>query len=230
MIEVNGNYITADVEEIISELKTQLELNGVKKFYKTIDTPQNTMVCCPFHKEGQEKRPSMGIYKKDGTCHCFACGWVGSLSELISNCFGYDDMGLYGNKWLVKNFLTLEVEERKDIELDLDRNTRVVNNTNFVSAEELDSYRWTHPYWAKRRITDEYLIELFDLGYDKQTDCITFPIRDAKGNCLFVARRSVKTKYFNYPEGVEKPLYGLYELYKEKTLYEYTDTYRYRHL
>jgi hypothetical protein len=38
------------------------------------------------------------------------------------------------------------------------------------------------------------------------------PNRDLKGNCLFVARRSVKTKYFNYPSGVEKPVYGLYEI------------------
>jgi DNA primase len=29
---------------------------------------------------------------------------------------------------------------------------------------------------------------------------------------LFVARRSTKTKYFNYPAGAEKPLYGIYEL------------------
>ena len=38
------------------------------------------------------------------------------------------------------------------------------------------------------------------------------PVRDINGKCLFVARRSVKTKFFNYPEGVEKPLYGIYEL------------------
>lgn len=217
MIEVNGSYISADVEDIILELKRQLELNGIKRFYKLIDTPNNTMVCCPFHKEGQEHKPSMGIYKKDGTCHCFACGWVGSLQEMISNCFGYDDMGLFGSKWLIRNFLTLQVEERKDIELDYSRNSvSIDNNRNFVTAEELDSYRWTHPYWAKRGIKDEYIIELFDLGYDKKTNCITFPIRDKNGNCLFVARRSVCEKYFNYPSGVEKPLYGLYELYQQK--------------
>ena len=63
----------------------------------------------------------------------------------------------------------------------------------------------------KRGLTDE-VIELFDIGYDFVSDCITFPIRDVRGNVLFVARRSVRGKFFNYPEGVEKPLYGLYEL------------------
>lgn len=219
MIEVNGAYISADVSEIISELKRELEINGIKRFYKSTDTPNNYMVCCPFHKEGQEKKPSMGIHKSTGICNCFACGWVGNLQELVSNCFGYDDFGKFGNKWLIKNFLTIQVEEREDVEVDCSRdNSRVycVDNKDYVSEEELDEYRWTHPYWKKRGITNEYIINLFDLGYDKQTECITMPVRDKDGNCLFVARRSVKTKFFNYPEGVTKPLYGLYEFYEHQ--------------
>ena len=218
MIEVNGQYITADISDIIDELKKQMLLNGKQLFYKSIDTPKNYMICCPFHKEGQERKPSMGILKSDGTCHCFACGWVGSISELISNCFGHDDLGIFGSKWLIQNFLTLQVERRQDIEIDFGRNNIVDSssrNDKFVTEDELDSYRYYHPYWKKRGITDEGIIELFDLGYDRTTDCITMPVRDIKGNCLFVARRSVKTKWFNYPEGVEKPLYGLYELAKD---------------
>ena len=212
MIKVNSHYIVDEIPDIITELRRQLELNGVKRFYKITDTPNNTMVCCPFHKNGQEKKPSMGILKSDGTCHCFACDWVGSLSEMISGCFGYDDMGRYGDKWLVKNFLSAEIEERKDLDLDLTRNKKPKNNQTYVSEEELDKYRWTHPYWKKRGITDEGIIELFDLGYDIAQKCITFPVRDIEGHCLFVAKRSVKTKFFHYPEGVEKPLYGLYEI------------------
>jgi DNA primase len=58
------------------------------------------------------------------------------------------------------------------------------------------------------------VVEIFDVGYDKESRCITFPVRDIKGNCLFVARRSVVTKFFNYPAGAEKPVYGLYELHQ----------------
>lgn len=216
MIEVNGQYVTADISDIVTELKRQCELNGKRLFYKSIDTPKNYMICCPFHKQGQERKPSMGILKSDGTCHCFACGWVGSIQELVSNVFGYDDLGLYGSKWIVKNFLTLQVEQRSDIDLQLSRKKSTVKTQKFVSEEELDSYRWYHPYWAKRGITDENIIELFDLGYDKKTDCITFNCRDKQGNTLFVAKRSVKNKWFNYPKNVEKHVYGIYELYKLK--------------
>jgi DNA primase len=215
MIKVNETYISADVDKIVDKLKTQLEIQGIKRFYKSIDTPNNYMVCCPFHKNGQERKPSMGILKSDGTCHCFACGYVASLPEMISNCLGYDDMGNMGSKWLIRNFQSISVEEREDIDIDFSRGVKPIHNTNYVTEEELDKYRWTHPYWKKRGITDERIIELFDLGYDKETDCITMPVRDKSGHTLFVARRSVKTKFFNYPEGVEKPLYGLFEIYSD---------------
>ena len=119
---------------------------------------------------------------------------------------------MLGN-WLLKNFATVKVEERKDVNLDFNRDLCPVKRLNYVSEEELDSYRYFHSYMYKRGLTDD-IIELFDIGYDSNTDCITFPVRDIQGNTLFIARRSVKTKFFNYPQGVEKPLYGIYEIYK----------------
>ena len=216
MIEANGNIIMTDVQDIILELRHQLSLNGDNRFNKMIDTPANLMVCCPFHHNGQERKPSMGILKKSGVCHCFACGWVGSLSEMISNCFGYDDLGKFGDKWLVKNFLSVEVDKRDAIDLDLDRTNTAHNNPDddsnvIVTDDELDSYRVYHPYMWKRKMNPE-VVDIFDVGYDSKTDCLTFPVRDVHGKCLFVARRSVKTKYFHYPQGVDKPVYGVYEL------------------
>ena len=215
MLKVGNSYILNDTREILTELKNQLELNGVTVFHKFIETNSNIQTTCPFHKNGQEKKPSFGILTQDkgefksGQCHCFACGWSGTIEEMISNLFGYDDLGLFGEKWLVKNFLATPVQDRKDISIDIARNK--TQNKTYVSEEELDSYRYIHPYMYKRKLTDE-VIELFDIGYDKDTECLTFPVRDERGNCLFIARRSVKTKYFNYPSGVDKPIYGLYEL------------------
>ena len=130
---------------------------------------------------------------------------------MISNCFGKDDFGVYGDKWLIRNFLSVAVESRPDIDVDFCRRKKITSETKkYISEQELDSYRYTHPYMYKRKLTDE-IIDLFDIGYDKSTECITFPNRDINGNCLFIARRSVKTKFFNYPQDVEKPVYGLYE-------------------
>lgn len=210
-MEVNNHVILDDTQDILIELRKQLELNGVKRFAKFIDSGKNIQTNCPFHKEGQERKPSFGINKNTGECHCFGCGWSGTLSEMISNCFGKDDFGVYGDKWLIRNFVSVAVENRPEIDIDFGRRKKITSETKkYISEQELDSYRYTHPYMYKRKLTDE-IIDLFDIGYDKNTECITFPNRDINGNCLFVARRSVKTKFFNYPQDVEKPVYGLYE-------------------
>lgn len=232
---INNVLFNAELPEILTELQTQLAVNNIQLLQKTKPTVTDIQVQCPYHAGGQEKKPSAGIRRSDGLFHCFACGAVHTLPEVISFCFGrYDDtLGKWGWNWLNRNFAAVQVEERKDVELDFyrkDYSNNVVATANnsigtnndvssisstFVSEQELDKYRYYHPYMYKRGLTDE-IIELFDIGYDKDSDCITFPVHDINGNTLFIARRSVKTKFFNYPQGVEKPLYGLYEYYKYK--------------
>ena len=224
---INDVLFNVELQDIITELQAQLQINNIQLLQKTRETPKDIMVQCPYHSNGQERKPSAGISKDTGTFHCFACGETHSLCEVISHCFGhYDDvLGTFGWKWLNRNFLTVAVEERKDVEIHLERNnisrkgnildSSNNNQHNWVTEEELDSYRYIHPYMYERKLTDE-IIELFDIGYDKNTQCITFPVRDIDGHTLFIARRSVKTKFFNYPKGAEKPLYGLYELYQQE--------------
>ena len=252
MILRDGVEVSASIYDIILLLKEHISTQGIKLLGSIKDSPDNVMVSCPYHKGGQERRPSAGIKKTDGTFHCFACEEVHTLPEFISHCFGENDGGAYGYKWLLQNFVLISQEDRRDVELDLDWHkgdvrrsgsvtavgrssdcsdsvSKDADNGCFVTEEELSQYRYIHPYMYKRHLTDE-VIELFDLGYDKDFvldikdrygnvidhkhvgGCITFPIRDINGHTIFIARRSVNTKFFHYPEGVEKPLYGLYEL------------------
>lgn len=225
---INDVQFNCELSDILTELVNQLRANNIPLIAKQRDSGEHIQITCPYHSNGMERKPSAGLRKSDGIFHCFACGEVHSLPEVISHCFEHDEdlIGTWGWQWLLKNFATVQVEERKDVELDFHRsgnyfygrdgnshgNSNNKNDIRFVTEEELDKYRYTHPYMYKRGLTDE-IIELFDLGYDRDMQAITFPVRDVHGNCLFIARRSVKTKFFNYPEGVEKPLYGLYEYY-----------------
>lgn len=223
---INGTIFSTDLMEILQELKRQLLVNQINLLGKMFDSGEDVMVCCPYHKGGQEKRPSAGIRKSDGLFHCLACGETHSLPEVISYCLGYNDpFGNEGYKWLCKNFSALEVENRDGIKLDMARNnisdkSGILANCNHsksacVTEEELEKYAYTHPYVWERGVSDD-IIDLFDIGYDIATDSITFPVRDISGNCLFVARRSVSSKRFDLPKGIDKPLYGLYELSKVK--------------
>lgn len=232
MFYVNKNPILAGELEVLNELKTQLALNGIQRFAEFKPGPRNIQFNCPIHAGGQERKPSCGISTVNnegvpaGTVHCFTCGYTATLEQMISHCFGKDDDGVFGREWLIKNFLTISIENRKDIILDLQRGDNKITN-NYITEEELDSYRYYHPYMYKRRLTDE-VIEQFDVGYDNHFElkdkfgkvksvlrCLTFPVRDINGNTLFIARRSVDIKFFHYPEGVNKPIYGLYELPKD---------------
>jgi len=215
LIKINDTLYELNLIDIITELKNQLAINGIFLFNKIKELPEDIMVSCPFHKDGQERKPSCGIRKEDGWTHCFTCGESCSLEQLISRCFGKDDLGQFGLNWLKNNFLGDILQER-NVNISLDRKPVKMNPRNdYIDDKELDKYRYIHPYMYQRKMNDK-VIEIFDVGYDKDTNCITFPVRDKEGNCLFVARRSVKSKYFNYPQSAEKPVYGIYELYQLK--------------
>lgn len=217
---INNIPFGADLGDILTELRSQLALNNIPLLERVRDSPDNIMVSCPYHKNGQERKPSAGIKKSDGTFHCFTCGETHSLQEVISYCFGhYDDIvGAFGWDWLLKNFATISIENRRVVELDLGRNVQTISIPKFkyVPDDELDRYRVYHPYMWKRKMTPE-VIDVFDIGFDAETNCITFPVRDLAGKTVFVARRSVSVKFFNYPAGAMKPVYGIYELSQLKT-------------
>lgn len=217
MIKIDDLLLNCDVIDIVTELRNQLTANKISLLHDIKDTGDDIMITCPYHKNGNERRPSAGIKKDNGVMHCFTCNTVKSLSELISNCFGYDDYGVFGTQWLAKNFSTVSIENRKEIHLDFNRGNSNSNSVSvcvpkYISEQELDSYRYYHPYMYERKLTND-IINLFDIGYDASTKSITFPIKDNSGGVIAVARRSVVSKYFNYPAGFEKPLYALYELH-----------------
>ena len=229
MIKIDDTIIQTSTEDVINTLKFELAQKGLNRFAIVRRNGENLQSNCPFHKNGQERKPSFGVNGEIDKCHCFSCSWSGTIEEMISELYGYQDEGKFGKRWLIKRFNTVEIETRPNIMegfngRDISNNWNTFNNgrhrvsgiqsdRHFITEEELDKYRYIHPYMYERKM-DDRVIEIFDIGYDKETECLTFPIRDKNGNCLFIARRSVNTKFFSYPQGVEKPLYGLYELYQ----------------
>lgn len=231
MFEVKGIPIFADEVEILTEVRNQVLLQQNRNILRKIKrSGNNIMICCPNHKDGQERNPSCGVSltyldgKPPGTAHCFACGYIDSLEGLISKCFGYDDPS-FGLQWLMDNYVGDTEVGRPELKLDYSRDIPInlATANNYVTEQELSSYRYYHPYMYKRKLTNE-VIEKYDIGYQKDfvfdknwepTEVITFPVRDINGNCLFVSRRSIHGKTFFLPKEFIKPVYGLYELPKD---------------
>lgn len=231
MIKLETAIIYGDLQDILNTLKSELSLRGLNRFQVFRDGVENIQTNCPFHKQGQERKPSFGINKSTGSAHCFTCGWSGDLTTLISELFGKMDGGTFGKNWLLKRYNSVEVETRPNILegvgfdgvfSDSNNNghirnggkfkanrSRVKTNSDRITEEELESYRYIHPYMYERGLTDE-IIERFDIGYDRERKEITFPVRDIEGRCVFVAGRSTKCKFFRLPKGLDKPVYQAY--------------------
>lgn len=230
MIKLQNTIIQATTQAVIDELKIDLAKHGMDRFHMFRNNGENIQTNCPFHKQGQERKPSFGINGEIDKCHCFACGWSGTIEEMISELYGYIDNGKFGEHWLSRKFNSIEIETRPNIMEGFNARkiftgiSGTTDNSKFthmedeeadkttkekiceITDEELDKYRYIHPYMYERGLTDE-IIERFDIGYDKEKDAITFPVKDISGRVAFIATRSVKTKFFGLPTSINKPVY-----------------------
>jgi DNA primase len=159
-----------------------------------------------------------GKLHKAGTAHCFTCGYAADLPGFVSEVLGYNDAGMYGFKWITQNFVNLSIERRQPLKLDMSRGKKqsTVQESRDVSEEELDSYRYFHPYMFERKLTKE-VIDYFDIGYDEEHNALTFPIHDHQtGKVMLIQRRTVVGKGFINDTSVSKGLfiYGLYQVYR----------------
>ena len=223
MIKLQDTIIQSDTQSVLDMLKFDLAQHGVNRFHIFRNNGENVQTNCPFHKNGQERNPSFGVNGEIDKCHCFSCSWSGTIEEMISELYGYQDEGKFGKRWLIKRFNTIEIESRPNIlenfggrkngnSVSLHRNSitdcnnKSGENNTFITEEELDKYRYIHPYLYERGLTDE-IIERFDIGYDRERKEITFPVRDIEGKCVFIAGRSTERKFFRLPKGMDKPIY-----------------------
>lgn len=197
---------------------------------------------CPFHSNGQEKKPSFGVLLHDqqrgsqmfpaGFCHCFTCSYANTLQGMIRDILRNHSISMSVDEWLAANVpgYVAELEGQELIPPELFKSVMAslavkdlqqrVHSQQYIAESELASYRCVVPYMYERRLTDDIICR-YDIGFDakwvppgkqKAVPCITFPVKDRDGHTLFLCRRSVQGKLYNYPEGVVKPLYGIDQL------------------
>lgn len=197
------------------------------------------------HNGGEDKKPSCGVLLRDeirdgrtlraGWCNCFACGYHKMLPAVVTDILKYKNINRSGLDWLKENIPGF-VEDNLDFDylIPQDISEEVVNkyainyiqtnssvlDNEYISEQELASYRLTVPYMYERKLTDE-IIEKYDVGFDanfrpagrkEPVPCITFPIHDLEGNTLGFCRRSIKGKHFYMDAAKSKSIYGMYEL------------------
>ena len=193
------------------------------------------MVHCPFHKDGQESKPSCGVslkgshyngkFNPPGQFHCFTCGAVKTLNETLQFLFDkyhpskdiIDDIQSTTGDFDYQYDTIFSGQEIDNVLAVLRPKRPKKSPYPYPTEEELSQYRYTIQYMYDRKLTDD-IIEKYDVGFDAnwqpkgwKTTCpsVTFPVRDRNGVCLFIARRSIAGKNFFLPENIRKPVYGL---------------------
>ena len=211
---LKGHIIDTPIEDILNRLQHILT-NGKVRGYRPVG--DYIMTACPEHKNGLEKHYSCGIYIGDndsteyGSFHCFTCGLSGSLSKFVGVCFDKDEE--YGEKWLLTYYgNTLAQQEIYLPKIELPSNT-----TNFKVIDEsiLDEMSCYHPYMEKRGF-NSYIIDKFKIKYNSKNKTLVFPVWDMYNNLVMLTERKVDYKQYIIPKDIEKPVYLLNYVVKEK--------------
>jgi DNA primase len=224
VITVWGVPIVATVEQVLSDIKLQLYGTGLLKDLN--NTGADLMITCPFHKGGKESNPSCGVLLKDkvskgktyeaGTVHCYTCGYTADLPQFVADVLGLEN-SIAGYKWLVGRY-TYSAQDREPIELNLYRGQD--SKASYMDEDEVDRFNKALldsaeacEYLLNRKL-ENWILEAYKLGYDKDDKTVLFPVRDMQGRVAFYKGRSIQGKHFYNAKDVDKSslVFGLYEL------------------
>lgn len=142
-----------------------------------------------------------------GLFNCFTCGEAMSLDRVLEKILG-------------ESYNATEIENLFNLSAIISRNYFNKSETTelfkipekiTVKEKDLRPLRKYHSYLASRGISEE-TAQIYDIGYDEYNKYITFPLRNIYRECLGIGRRSIEKKIYRYPHGLQKPLYGIYEL------------------
>ena len=218
MLVINDLPIITSIETILNELNLELKINGKSSLQFARTTSNYKQLHCPFHTD---HNASAGVSLEHGYFTCFSCKRKFSLARFISILLYGEDFELNGEQWLIKNFADYMLDNREQALLKPSREKSIQLATNYVPDDILNKYAYYHPYIMRNRGISKNVVDLFDVGYDSSfklkedgndIPCITFPVKNMAGDCLFIARRAINSKLFNYPNLVEKGLYAVHEL------------------
>lgn len=149
----------------------------------------NVTMRCPFHKGGEETKPSFSVNVDQGLFHCFTCKVSGSIPRLLTM------LGVARD--------TVDAETR-EIREDLEQNRlrlmwrkkgllRRIDPTRariILPEKILSPYDWCPLSLVQYGLRQEWLKHM-EVGFDRTNNRITYPIRDFYGNLAGVVGGAV---------------------------------------
>ena len=189
-------------------------LRATTSFFRIVnESGDDILTQCPFHGFGNEQHPSFGICHNRanphyGKYHCFACGVKGTIISLVNHLSNRNPGDSYGIDY-IRSVSEIAFLDRRGIRTLAPREPIKPEQ---VTEVELMSFRSSAvPYLTDQRRIKPIIQKAFDTGFDPVANAVTFPVKRVDGSVAFVVRRGVDKKWYNYPAGVDKPVYGVFE-------------------
>lgn len=206
-----------DIEEVIDDLRgywleRDISRYNASAFSKVTNKGENIMFLCPFHDDGNN--PACGVETSyPYRFNCFGCGTGGSLAQLVAHAVGLPNE-LLGMQFIMKNYLVVGgSRERRPIDMEsiLDGGNKKDRVRSLPEEEALRFTKKRHSYIYGRGFSEQ-TIRKYEVGFDEESQAITFPVRTSKGLVRFIKKRFVSRKGFLNEKGIDKKdiVYGLY--------------------
>jgi DNA primase len=200
----------------LSKEETIAVLSGHIRFIEAETPGENIPAYCPFHKSGQESRPSFYVYvgksthsRHTGMSFCHTCNEGYTLTGLLRRL-------KVGHKLIdtIKQELAASPQKKKP----------TLHTVKLDQPSLPEAVLGMFEYLPKSLVEDGYNVDLlrdYDVGFDRGRKRITFALRDHNGNLVGISGRTVRGDHPRY-KIYRSEFYEVnrsYELDKKKILY-----------
>lgn len=158
--------------------------DALKKYLRYTKTsgPNNIGGPCPFHKGGQEKRPSFYMHVETGVFYCHTCHAKGTFVQFLRR------MGASAKEVDVHFAVAEKAPKKRRNPL---KKAAGVGD-HFLNEALLGIFEFC-PKSLVAEGFDPKLLKRMEIGFDKANMRITFPIRDINGRLVGLSGRTVRT-------------------------------------
>jgi DNA primase len=138
------------------------------------------LVRCPFHKGGQERKPSFSVNVEEGLFHCFACHESGTIPMLLRQ-IGLPSHRIDAEVAPFKDQLKM-AREIKKLRREAEYRVRDPFRAHTIIIEAIcDGFDWCPTRLTQAGFSWQWL-QYLQIGVDRRNHRITYPIRDIYGN------------------------------------------------
>lgn len=140
----------------------------------------NVQVRCPFHKGGQELKPSFSIHLDKGVFHCFTCHQAGGLQTLL-HLLRVPRARIDAELASIRPVLEQQRQTNK-VRQDSFFLSRDPFKADFSLPEEILGIYEFCPTSLLSQDFDAGLLQEYEVGYDRSNHRIMYPLRDLYGS------------------------------------------------